>query len=416
MPGNMFIPPPQQRSNPIMGLLGQLALMKVQHDWSMEEKQMALEAKKVEAQEAKAEVRSKERSDAMMKGAEFTTPSGPVADPSQAYQQPQGTYYDQRYGQNVKPPPLVQTAIVDGKTVGYVDREGRITQLKNASDKLPSAEMQAFAEWQKVNPGGTYEKFAPWYANLKEKAATPSFGMSIDPATGQVHVTSGEGAQGMQGGMPLTPASKNKAQAEVFDIDLSIQNLKNVSTLYKPEYQQMATKWQNAIAAGKEKWMGTQLDPAEKQQLINYTNYRKAAVGMYSEEIAKGGGKTLTPFEVKIYGGKLPNAGTGMFDGDSPTEFESGMKQMYSTLLKSKARLMWYQAQGLGAEYAKNIKKNLPADKAGLISLDDMDKVINNRAAQLERDLKMANPSVPPQQLTEMVKQTIQKEFFGNTQ
>ena len=85
MPGNMFIPPPQQKSNPIMGLLGQLALMKVQHDWSMEERQMQLEAKKLEQQEAKAEVRSKSRSEAMMQGAEFSNPTGPVAGPDSGH-------------------------------------------------------------------------------------------------------------------------------------------------------------------------------------------------------------------------------------------------------------------------------------------------------------------------------------------
>ena len=129
MPGNMFIPPPQQKSNPIMGLLGQLALMKVQHDWSMEERQMQLEAKKLEQQEAKAEVRSKSRSEAMMQGAEFSTPSGPVADPSVAYQQPAGSQYDPYYGQNVKAPPLAQPVLENGKVIGHVDRKGALHYL-----------------------------------------------------------------------------------------------------------------------------------------------------------------------------------------------------------------------------------------------------------------------------------------------
>jgi hypothetical protein len=124
----MFIPPPQQRQNPIMGLLGQLALMKVQHDWSMEERQMQLEAKKLEQQEAKAEVRSKSRSEAMMQGAEFSTPTGPVAGP-EAYQQPEGSQYDPYYGQNVKPPPDLKPAFVDGKVVGHIDRRGALHYL-----------------------------------------------------------------------------------------------------------------------------------------------------------------------------------------------------------------------------------------------------------------------------------------------
>ena len=83
--------------------------------------------------------------------------------------------------------------------------------------------------------------------------------------------------------------------------------------------------------------------------------------------------------------------------------------------MKSKARMMWYQTIGQGSEFNKKIKSNQPADKAGLISLEDMDKVINNRAAQLERDMRIANPGIQPPQLAEMVKNTIQKEFFGES-
>jgi hypothetical protein len=129
MPGNMFIPPPQRPNNPMMGLLTQLALMKVQHDWSMEERQLALENKKVEAQEAKAEVRSKEKAEAAMTGTRFETPTGPVADPTKAYQQPEGSYYEPRYGQNVIPS---QPEIVTKEGIKLIrNKDGGYTQLKS---------------------------------------------------------------------------------------------------------------------------------------------------------------------------------------------------------------------------------------------------------------------------------------------
>ena len=128
MPGNMFIPPPQRPNNPMMGLLTQLALMKVQHDWSMEERQLALENKKIEAQEAKAEVRSKSRSEATMQGAEFSNPTGPIAG-AEAYKQPEGTQYDPYYGQNVKPPPDAKPVLENGKVIGHVDRKGTLHYL-----------------------------------------------------------------------------------------------------------------------------------------------------------------------------------------------------------------------------------------------------------------------------------------------
>jgi hypothetical protein len=133
MPGNMFIPPPQRPNNPMMGLLTQLALMKVQHDWSMEEKQLALEAKKIETDAAKAEVRTKSKSDAMMQGAEFSNPTGPVVG-TEAYSQPEGTQYDPYYGQNVKPPSDAKTVLENGKVIGHVDRKGTLHYLPKDSE------------------------------------------------------------------------------------------------------------------------------------------------------------------------------------------------------------------------------------------------------------------------------------------
>jgi hypothetical protein len=129
MPGNMFIPPPQRPNNPMMGLLTQLALMKVQHDWSMEERQLALENKKIETDAAKAEIRSKEKAEAAMTGTRFETPTGPVADPSKAYQQPEGSYYEPRYGQNVIPS---QPEIVTKEGIKLIrNKDGGYTQLKS---------------------------------------------------------------------------------------------------------------------------------------------------------------------------------------------------------------------------------------------------------------------------------------------
>ena len=72
-------------------------------------------------------------------------------------------------GSYVKPKedPRVFTA---GGATFVADKEGKLTQVNlPGSDRLPSPEMQAFKEWQVKNPEGTYEQFAPWYNNLKEK-------------------------------------------------------------------------------------------------------------------------------------------------------------------------------------------------------------------------------------------------------
>ena len=172
MPGNMFVSPPQRQSNPVMGLLTQLALMKVQHDWSMEERQMQVEEKKAASQEAKAEVRSKSRSEAMMKGAEFTTPSGPVAGPG-AYTQPEGSQYDPYYGQNVKPPqPVVFTA--DGVKF-YRKGDGSfapVPQDKPVKQGTLLEQYEAVQNEFKAGRGPDPGPLDPWLIRNKQAGAT----------------------------------------------------------------------------------------------------------------------------------------------------------------------------------------------------------------------------------------------------
>lgn len=133
MPGNMFIPPPQRPQNPMMGLLAQLALMKVQHDWSMEEKQLAIEAAKVQKDEARTEKRVEKQSELIQAGGELTKPTGPVSGPD-AYKQPEGAQYDPYYGQYVKPPPDAKPVMENGKVIGHVDRKGTLHYLPKDSE------------------------------------------------------------------------------------------------------------------------------------------------------------------------------------------------------------------------------------------------------------------------------------------
>lgn len=173
MPGNMFIQPPQRPQNPMMGLLTQLALMKVQHDWSMEEKQLAIEAKKVETDAAKAEVRVKSKSDAMMQGAEFSKPTGPVAG-TEAYSQPEGTQYDPYYGQNVKPPPNAKPVLENGKVIGHVDRKGTLHYLPKEKDARQGSLLEQYEAVQEQFKSGVGPDPGPlntWLVRQKQAGA-----------------------------------------------------------------------------------------------------------------------------------------------------------------------------------------------------------------------------------------------------
>jgi hypothetical protein len=95
------------------------------------------------------------------------------------------------------------------------------------------------------------------------------------------------------------------------------------------------------------------IPPEDKKALSDFSNYKKTTVATMNEEIKRLTGAQMSESEAKRLMGGMPNPGTGFFDGDSPTEFEGALKATYKNLSKTKARLMWYRAKGLGDEQIK---------------------------------------------------------------
>lgn len=173
MPGNMFIPPQQRQQNPMMGLLTQLALMKVQHDWSMEEKQLQLEALKVEKTAAREEKKSEKRSELIQTGAELTNPTGPVSG-AEAYKQPEGATYDPYYGQYVKPPPDAKPVLENGKVIGHVDRKGTLHYLPQEKNVRENSLIEQYTKSQeefKAGKGPDPGPWDPWLIRNKQAGA-----------------------------------------------------------------------------------------------------------------------------------------------------------------------------------------------------------------------------------------------------
>ena len=310
MPGNMFIPPPQQRSNPIMGLLGQLALMKVQHDWSMEEKQMALEAKKVESQEAKAEVRSKERSDAMMGGAKFETPSGPIASPT-AYQQTPGSYYDPRYGQNVTPPPAAEPVYIDGKIIGYTGTKERpLTLLKDGEigGKYKPGELKDF----KVGEKYVYGRFTG--------DAKDNFGGI--PGWTNTGVEAPRQSQNINVNVDMTKKTQGDLEEKVVEAEFLKDKFSRIEQIYKPEFLQHSlwSKGQTSAAAEnvaskfgmKPSEFTTQRNKWKAEVDVNTMLWRKMITGV------AGGDKEMNKIESITFN----------TDKDSPAEYDAKFAQM----------------------------------------------------------------------------------------
>lgn len=160
---------------------------------------------------------------------------------------------------------------------------------------------------------------------------------------------------------------------------LSMYN--QIESQFKPEYLQPKFKAGQTWSAIKEK-SGANLAPADKQQLAEFSQFKQNTLNNLSQTIKALTGASMGVQEAARIEAGLPSAGQGIFDGDSPTEFQAKLNNTMRELRLVEARNTYMLRKGLSF-------KDIP--------LDNVPKLINDRAAELAKqyqvDLKKATPT-----------------------
>jgi hypothetical protein len=243
--------------------------------------------------------------------------------------------------------------------------------------------------------------------DLAIKKATAAKGMSIKTnPDGTFELVQGDLSAAPQQGRPLSKPAVTEAEKQLFTIDTSLNRLEGIIQNFKPEFQQLASRWANWMTATKEK-LGRNISMKDKKNLTQFSRYRKQAVAFMNEEIKRITGAQMSEKEANRLMKGLPNPGTGLFDGDSPTEFISALKVVYQDLLMSKARYNWYLNNGYSEAQYKGLLKQ---DKQ--MGLNDIYDKVNQRAAQIEKELRERAPEgVDMPDFKNEVKQILKAEF-----
>jgi hypothetical protein len=236
--------------------------------------------------------------------------------------------------------------------------------------------------------------------------------MLLDPAnagayskipTGMKIVSDGQGgftmATGdMAAGSGLTTPNQTALQSSVLASQDSVARLEAIGAKFKPEYQELGTRWTNLANATKEK-VGFKLEPQAQQQLEEFTSYRRDVTANTNKIIKDLTGATVGVDEAPRLMLEMPVAGQGLFDGDSPTEFEAKRKGTIASL----------KAANIRNAYA--LKNGLNKDQQFAIPLSTIPNLVNSRGAELAQQLKRENPTAPEDQINAMVKARMRMEF-----
>jgi hypothetical protein len=201
------------------------------------------------------------------------------------------------------------------------------------------------------------------------------------PASTNLTVNTGELSKGTKGELEKTILSTGDAVTRLNDIQAS----------YRPEYQTIPFKGAQQWSTLKDKF--STLKPNEQSQLSRFAQYRQNTTQNLNLTIKELTGAAMGEKEAERIISTLPNAGTSIFDGDSPTEFKS---KLDNALQKTK----WALARK-NYSLRNNLEwKNIPLDK--------VPEIVNKRGKEIEKAYDL-DPNDPATEIT--VQRQLAAEF-----
>ena len=246
-----------------------------------------------------------------------------------------------------------------------------ITQVASGAPKMSDLERQyAFAKTpQGGSYAGTFEQFKAISAPKTTNIVNP-----LQPDKGLV----------------------GKLQESLVTAGDRKMRYSQIESSYRPEFSTVPYRSLQAWNSLKDR--AGLLDEDEKANLAGYTQWRQNTMTNLAKTINEISGTAAGEAEVDRLRKTMPDSGTGVFDGDSPTEFEAKTKETLRQLRMIEARTTYL------------LRNGLTLDK---VPLDRMPQIINERGKQIATQYKL-DPSKPRD--LELIKKQLSAEFGISTQ
>lgn len=202
---------------------------------------------------------------------------------------------------------------------------------------------------------------------------------------------------------PMLPGKEgaNRVDKELLDSTGRVMRLNEIGVQFKPEFQTIATRMSAAWSAIKEK-AGVGLTNKQRQELTDFASFKREAVANLNQYINEVTGAAMSEQEVPRIRAGVPDPGTGVFDGDSPTEFKSKFDGTMRALKLAEARLAYIKRNGMSLTDERG---------APVVPLDRMPSIMKKRASEIEAQLRTSNPSVSDAELRKGLRAQLARDF-----
>lgn len=230
-------------------------------------------------------------------------------------------------------------------------------------------------------------------AQAANKPGKPASGLSFESdGQGGFRVVQGRGA-----GSGMSQPTANKFDEKLINSSEMLARLTDVSQQFKPEFLQLGTRV-NMAGRNLKDFLGVNLDQQSQAELSDYAGFRRASVNNINRILNELSGAAVSPSEGERLKAAYPSAGTGIFDGDAPTEFQRKLDDATKETRNAILRYNYAKANGMNPL------------KTG-VELQDVPALVERRGKAIEETVRSAMPGASPEAIKLETRARLAAEF-----
>lgn len=181
----------------------------------------------------------------------------------------------------------------------------------------------------------------------------------------------------------------------------TLGRLQDIKKLFKPEFQAIPNKLK-LMGASWGAALGGKLNPKLQKELEDFAAFKATAFDNFNQLLKELSGTAVSAQELSRQKIVQPNPGDGIFDGDDPATFMSKVNQGEKIAKSAMARMNYMRSRGI--QFNKDTAERF-------MRLEDVPAAIDRRGAEIESQLKQANPKADPMTIERATKQQLKLEF-----
>lgn len=171
-----------------------------------------------------------------------------------------------------------------------------------------------------------------------------------DPKTGALLVDTTGGGTAPE----FTRKTEGMIEEKIASGSEQLARMQQIYNEYKPEYQQLATRFKTALT-GAVAFLGGEVDEADKQLLVEFKAFQRKAIENINLYIKELTGAQMSEKEADRLRLAQPDPGERWWKGDDPITFKSKMDDVLRTTRAAVARWKYYKSRGFGDDKIKGM-------------------------------------------------------------